>query len=364
MNILFICSCLEEGKDGVGDYTRRLAGELIAQGHDIAMLSINDKYVENVINGEQSINDVFISTLRLPSSFSYREKKAFVIKWIKKQEPDCLSLQYVPYGFQRKGLPLGLTSFLESISANKPWHIMFHELWIGMNSKASLKSRLIGIIQKRLILQMVYKLKPFVTTTHAEVYQWSLMSSGIPSKIFPLFSNISNIGCENSKQDDFIHVAIFGSIFPNVPYQEFINEVANYQSKFGVLFKFLFIGRNGKELDAWVSTCLSKNVEYEVIGEVSNREVSKLIASCDLGITTTPYILTQKSGVVASLIEHFLPIICVSFDWDVTGFKFENKAVFQYKKGNFQTIFEEKSMDKSNFIKYNISSTFLGLLSD
>ena len=34
MKIVFICGCLEPGKDGVGDYTRRLSAELIDHGVD------------------------------------------------------------------------------------------------------------------------------------------------------------------------------------------------------------------------------------------------------------------------------------------------------------------------------------------
>ena len=43
MKLLFLCSSLEPGRDGVGDYTRRLAGECLRQGHEVRLLSLNDK---------------------------------------------------------------------------------------------------------------------------------------------------------------------------------------------------------------------------------------------------------------------------------------------------------------------------------
>ncbi|MBC8041217.1 MAG: hypothetical protein H7Y06_11790, partial [Opitutaceae bacterium] len=45
MKILFFCTSLELGCDGVGDYTRRLAGECAARGHDCTLIALNDTYV-------------------------------------------------------------------------------------------------------------------------------------------------------------------------------------------------------------------------------------------------------------------------------------------------------------------------------
>ena len=42
MKFAFICGSLEPGRNGVGDYTRRLAGELAAQGHECLLVSLND----------------------------------------------------------------------------------------------------------------------------------------------------------------------------------------------------------------------------------------------------------------------------------------------------------------------------------
>ena len=44
MNILFICGSAEPGKDGVGDYTRRLCGELLRTGHRTRILALCDNH--------------------------------------------------------------------------------------------------------------------------------------------------------------------------------------------------------------------------------------------------------------------------------------------------------------------------------
>ena len=44
MKILFICGTFENGKDGVGDYTKRLAKEIIDYGHSVHIIAIHDKF--------------------------------------------------------------------------------------------------------------------------------------------------------------------------------------------------------------------------------------------------------------------------------------------------------------------------------
>jgi hypothetical protein len=62
MKIIFLCGSLEPGCDGVGDYTRRLAGELIKQGHHIAAVALNDQYLQEEFTGMQQTNDKFTSS--------------------------------------------------------------------------------------------------------------------------------------------------------------------------------------------------------------------------------------------------------------------------------------------------------------
>ena len=44
MKIVFLCGSLEPGRDGVGDYTRMLAAEIIRKGHNAAIVALADKY--------------------------------------------------------------------------------------------------------------------------------------------------------------------------------------------------------------------------------------------------------------------------------------------------------------------------------
>lgn len=105
MKILFICGSLEPGCDGVGDYTRRLAGELIRQGNEVQIIALNDKNVTAVTYQVQEDDITSITCLRLPQniSWNYRMNEAGVFS--DAFNPGWLSLQYVPFAFQDKGLP-------------------------------------------------------------------------------------------------------------------------------------------------------------------------------------------------------------------------------------------------------------------
>lgn len=42
MRIAFSTGCLAPGRDGVGDYTRTLAGECARRGHTLALVSLGE----------------------------------------------------------------------------------------------------------------------------------------------------------------------------------------------------------------------------------------------------------------------------------------------------------------------------------
>ncbi len=70
MVILFVVSSLEPRRDGVGDYARLLALELVRQGHRCHLLGLHDEFVAKPVHasieGEPSIQ-----MLRLPTSSTW-----------------------------------------------------------------------------------------------------------------------------------------------------------------------------------------------------------------------------------------------------------------------------------------------------
>lgn len=45
MKLLFLCTSLEPGRDGVGDYVRLLAEACIEAGHECRLLALNDEHL-------------------------------------------------------------------------------------------------------------------------------------------------------------------------------------------------------------------------------------------------------------------------------------------------------------------------------
>src|SRR5690606_23289428 len=95
MKILFICGALEEGKDGVGDYTRRLAGELVRHGHQATIIAYNDRHISTIMDSVQQDGDTAVQVLRLPSVLKAKEKVKLSRDYAQQFQPDWISLQLV-----------------------------------------------------------------------------------------------------------------------------------------------------------------------------------------------------------------------------------------------------------------------------
>jgi hypothetical protein len=313
MKILFLCGSLEPGKDGVGDYTRRLAGELIRQGHNTAIIALKDKVINAVAQTEQESDGTFIPVLRLPYCLSDKKRYGCAENYIKDFNPEWLSLQYVPYSFHKKGLPFGLGKRLKRIGKGRKWHIMFHELWIGTYYTNSIKTIFIRCIQKRVFVKLINQLNPKLINTQSSLYKTRIKEFGFDVQPLPLFGNIPiyNDKVENKNNNEYTLI-VFGAIHPNVPFLLFVKELKKIREKYGYLIDIKFVGRNGDELKNWTETLKKANINYRVYGEMNIVDISKLLLQADIGITTNPPIHAEKSGTVASMIEYGLKVICIA----------------------------------------------------
>jgi hypothetical protein len=315
MKVLFICGSLESGRDGVGDYSRRLAGELIRQGHPAGIIAYNDRHIEKQQETEQKSDGITIPVLRLPSKWGANQKRSLVKRFVKIFNPDWLSLQYVPFAFQDKGLPLGLAKQLKEIGKGRKWHIMFHELWVGMEKNTPLTVKMWGKFQKLLIRKLIKVISPALVNTQISLYQDQLQSININARILPLFGNIPVSYNFSPKGTDKIHFVLFGGIHRNCYLNEFLDEIKNVSTHREVIFDF--IGRNGAELQNWITCIKERRIKYRIQGEQSEKQISKVLSEATIGLSTTPFVMTGKSGSVAAMKEHNLPVICLAQKWDI-----------------------------------------------
>lgn len=351
MRVVFICGSLEPGRDGVGDYVRRLAGELLQQNHTVTAISINDSYSPKELIGYQKTSTHSVPVVRVPSHWSSKRRIDFIQDRIKEFNPEFISLQFVPFSFQSYGLPFKLGKALKRLGQGRKWHIMFHELWVGMEVNASIKFVFWGFLQKRIIVALLKKLSPSVVHTQTSLYKMHLENLGFETSLLPLFSNIPNSyplekarlsnspSCTIPSRLTFV---LFGGIHPGCSINDFANDAAMYSKEKSVKITLIMIGRCGVEQDYWETLWKNKGLTVLKLGEQPPAVISKVLTEADMGISTTPICLVEKSGSVAAMKEHGLPVISLARAWRPRGIKRVEvpSGILEYEQGNFKKIFE------------------------
>jgi hypothetical protein len=312
MNILFICGSIEMGKDGVGDYTRRLAGEFIRLGHKASIVAINDRFVKKL--NYDPILDVYtnIPTLRIPSALNDQSKKEIAGSFIQTQNPDWVSVQFVPFSFHSRGIPFKLGGLLYPLIMNRKRHVMFHELWIGVYGSHTFKSVLLGWIQKVCIRYFLDKVQFNCVSTSNDCYLKKL--SGLNAFHLPIFGNIpvSKNGSNFKKRETELHAIVFGTITSDLnQFEEQLKWLLRFAQSKSKKLKVHFIGNGG----AMVSKARSLVIEligeanFQSLGFLQDSYLSSLISQMDIGVSRADYQLFEKSGTTMSLLEHGLPVL-------------------------------------------------------
>lgn len=360
MKIIFICGSLEPGRDGVGDYTRRLACELIRQGNLIAVLALYDRSINGIIMGKQDLEGVNIKVLRLGANESPVNRFFYAQKWIEKLNPEWLSLQYVPFSFHNKGLPWSLAKKLKKLDAGRNWHIMFHELWIGMNKEDSIRHKILGGVQKHIIKKTIDVLVPRIIHTHTRLYRAQLDKMGYKSERLALFGNIPKIFQSEVKSNDLINIAVFGGIHQGAKLQKWLKNLPKTSK-----YEFHFIGNNGPEQARWIEILTKNNLDHQLYGWLGIGEISNILSKCQWGLTSTPYYLSEKSGSTAAMLEHNLIVFCIARKWKPRNIKFKalsNGAVIKWNSNlEFESFMSNKRCNSGNNIEVIAENFIYGL---
>ena len=328
MRIAFICGSLEPGRDGVGDYTRRLAAECIHQGHECRLVALNDW--EDGGEETQECEGVQIGCLRCPRSLPWKERFARAREELSEFDPDCVSLQFVPYGFHPKGIPWSLAGRLRKLIGARPLQIMFHELWIGFGAAAPWKQRIVGALQRHCIFRMIRALKPRVVHTSNATYAGLLKHGGVAAGELPLFGNIpvrdigsapalpaqlaaAGIPADPAERSGWWMVLFFGTLHPEWQPQPLTHLLLRAAQRAGKRLCLVSAGRLGACGEGLWETMQRENggeIVFVKCGEQSSGEISTLLQIADFGVAVTPWELMGKSGSAAAMLDHGLPILC------------------------------------------------------
>lgn len=347
---------MEPGRDGVGDYTRRVAAALVNLGFKVSVLALFDRYVEIQVSESQQAEDTLLSVMRIPLNESAAGRFLTAKNWLAAIDPEWVSLQYVPFAFDKRGLHFGLSRQMKGLTAGRHVHIMFHELWVGIAAEESLKLRLWGNLQRLLIKRLILTMRPAVLHTQTRLYQALLAKMGFKANYLPLFGNIpvTEVVLESDndlkKQFDFV---VFGAIHNGARISEFAHDAAAYAKKNQLNIRLIFVGRCGPEQDGWVSIWQSEGLGVEIYGDQPVESISRIMQNADFGISATAAAVVEKSGSFTALREHGLPVISISKAWTPVGFPAMELPVGLsiYQSGDFENFI---ALKKSKIMNNNV----------
>jgi hypothetical protein len=319
VRILFLCASLEPGRDGVGDYTTRLVRELETRGHLCLRIAINDQHLKPAsTKAAASIQE--LAQIRLGTQQSWQERVFLIQKAAQEFQPDWVSLQFVPWGLARRGLPFGLGAKLRAAISNRPLHVMCHELWLTNILPLPLRQRVLGVLQKAAIKGFFAQLHPRFVHTHLEYYRQLLKEIRIESEILPLHGNIPAAGTRaegrawmesNSDVASKDKVAgFFGNLWTTFDLsilKKLVGELGASGERF-LLFSAGSLAPSGEINWRKIETEFGGLCRVVRLGPLDERSASLFMASLDIGLTTYPAELAGKSGSVAAMLEHGIPV--------------------------------------------------------
>jgi hypothetical protein len=321
MNLLFICPGLEPGKDAVGDYTVEIARRVANAGWNVSIIALADQHVDVRSEGLRA----GCQTIRLPKKSAWNLRWQQLTDYVKETKPDWVSLQWVAFGYQDKGLPLTLGRRLRNAIGDIPVQVMCHEIWVRADGSGSLKERLYSHLQRIVHRRVFNALRPTLVHTHAEPYRKALGSIGLFTSILPLASNIhgdesNDLQVAEEPPYDLTRELAF-IVFGHTPAEW---DALAVMKKLGSACKrmdkkalLLFVGKGGPSghaLQNLIRRGVEVGVTVESLGFLKAERVRYYMRYAHAGLATVPFALWQKSGAVAAMRASGLPVIFSRFD--------------------------------------------------
>ncbi len=351
VKIAIICSRAEAGRDGVGDYSVRLAAGFEACGHNTLVLAERDMMLAASTPTIETRDNIRV--VRLPASAADSQRGEWLAAQLDAFAPDWVILQFVCWGLADRGiLAPPPTSLLAALSR---WRVAIycHELWLGLDRGATMRHRLWGWRQRRSILRFLALARPALVLTSNPAYCAILERFGWRARILPLHGNIpvSDGAADEARQlirqrlgripwrerREVLLLAVFGSVLPAWNPRPALSWLRTEAERRGQRVLLASIGRPsqvGEALLAGLAIDAGPSLACVALGEAAPRMVSGLLQEADIGLPSTDWLLLGKSGGAAAMQEHGLPILVVRNEQsfrDLPGFSVTHPdSVFRF----------------------------------
>lgn len=302
---------LAPGRDGVGDYARTLAAAFNQAGHVARLVALHDGDVVDLLIESAGI-------MRVPAGWSWSKKISSVRPWLREFSPDWISLQLVLFGFEKRGLPWCLGSRLQGLLAGWRVAVTAHEIAMGFQPNAPWRHRLYGRGQRLILRGIFSRLRPDFVHTSTEFYRRWLAGIGVSAELLALHSNIPlTAGREAGRSwlmeragvvtEPVMLAGFFGEFSPMFCLRNFELWLAKARTsgRSAVVFS---AGKVSPAAWNAFSSQVGKLCRVIRLGELEAREVSLYLKGLDVGLTSYPPSLAEKSGALAAMCTHGLTV--------------------------------------------------------
>ncbi|HTB66228.1 MAG TPA: glycosyltransferase [Steroidobacteraceae bacterium] len=330
MKITFLCGTFEPGRDGVGDYVAMFARSLARQGHLCQVIALADRFAAVATNGRDAAADCEV--VRLPACGWPHGNTRAAETALGRFAPDCVSLQMVCYAYEPRGLLLHSARSLLRLRGGGKCHLMFHELWIGEAAGSGLKERIVGALQKRLLLRTTRLWAPAVINTSNPVYRELLRRNGVAAQELPLPGTIPIVpeSHSNARQwllarlgtagvgNNAMLAGVFGAIHPGwqaANWLELLRRGCVHGGRGLVLIQLGRAGERGLQIWRELQSQFGTGIAFVELGPLPAEDISRALQGLDLGIATSPGQLAGKSSTIAAMLEHGTPVAVTSRDY-------------------------------------------------
>ncbi|MCD8739747.1 glycosyltransferase [Mucilaginibacter roseus] len=350
MKFFFICGSLQAGRDGVGDYVRRLACMLIANGHQVNAVALKDHHIAVHEDGVQQLNGIELSVLRLPATLSSQERYKLLNKRIKSFSPDIISLQYVGFGFQKYGLPFEMLSGLRRATAGIKLHVMLHELWCGMALNAGFKEKVLGNLQKYFLKALITRLQPQRVFTSIKPYHSYLKQIQVEADVVPIFGNIpvneygdeqewkqlglsKHLSLLSGTEDRWLVVGFFGTSYNCPGLTEMLQTIDQAAKKAGLKLGVMLIGHSRIQNVVEILKNIPGAVYWQT-GALAPAMINRCMQLVNVGVITSPVDGVYKSGAALAWMERGIPVLISASDNTYNEFEMKRLGIFQASSVN------------------------------
>lgn len=295
MKILFITNNLPPIVDGVGDYTYNIAMQFAEHNHEVYVVCKRNSKIDTDVKG--------ITILPIVDKWNNSCHEP-IIKLIKEKCIDVVSLQYVPHGFQSKGIPFNMIPLVKAIKrSNVEFMIFCHEVYIPFVS-GSIKLYINSVLSKLATKMILYNCQKIATSI--DFYRQMIEKLNLHkclSKPIPIVSNVpifegKSETLHSIKKEigatDRIVISFWG--MRNV--ESSVKAIKNLINR-GIKIKVLFIGNTKGDI-----SILDKD-DYYKTGILPIFEIDKYIQISDILVLpeTNIYGCSFKSGSLAAALR-------------------------------------------------------------